>query len=187
MSKDLKWKRVQPRIKSLVEEAKEVLKKYKFPTSSAALMKYKKEPPDRLTLEAELVVHAEYYLQQAIKNNKADEAAIRMFNLCVAYLSMADLRDVPETEDWIKLGGDENEVLNRGLRAGLKNLLRNKENAIPSEKIYAMQARALQLRDENPDHQVQQIKENLTKEFGVSPSYIEKNIKIPKRHPKKKK
>jgi len=187
VSNPQEWKRVRPRIKNLVGEAKAILKEYKFPTSSAALMKYKKEPPDRLALEAELVVHAEYYLQQAIEQNKADAAAKRMFDLLSAYLSMADLRDVPETEDWMKLGRDENEVLNRGLRAGLKNLLRNKDKAIPSHVREAIQKRAYVLREEKPEAYIYTIQDLLADEYEVSKRYIIENIKISKKTSKKKK
>ena len=126
MSNHRNWERVESAIKALVEEAKEVLKKSKFPTSYAELMAFKKEPSDRLILEAELVVHAEYYLKKAIEHDMADEAALRMLSLLVAYLDMVDLREVPDSEEWKKLGSDENEVQIKGLRAGLKNLLGNK-------------------------------------------------------------
>jgi len=191
VSNHQKWKRIRPRIKSLLKEAIAVLKEYKFPTSSTKLMKFKKEPPDRLALEATLVVHAGYYLYQSIKSNRANEAAIRMFNLCVAYSNMVNLRYAPKSEEWMKLKiADENKALGEALQAGMKNLVKNKnrENAILPEKIKDIRARALQLRDENPDHQVQQIKDILVEEFGISPSSIEKMKKlIPKRSPKKKK
>jgi len=191
VSNGQKWKRVQPRIRSLVKEAKEILKKNKFPTSSAELMKSKKEPPDRLALEATLVVHAEHYLQQAIKNNQADEAAIRMLELCEAYINMTDLRYAPASEEWMKIRiANQNKALGEALHVGMKNLIENKnrENAITPEKIKKIKARALELRDEYPDLYKYQIKNILVKEFNVSLSYINKMKKlIPKRTSKKKK
>jgi len=189
VSKRREWKRVQPRIESLVKEAIAILKEYKFPTSSTQLMKFKKEPPDRLALEATLVVHAGYYLYQAIKNNKADKSALRMFDLLSAYLEMADLRDVPESAEWMKIGPVDNEVDIKARRAGYKNILRNKnkDNAISLETVNEIKARAIQLRNENPDLLIYQIINILVKEFNVSPSFIEKMKPVPKKHPKKKK
>jgi len=185
--KSQKWRRVELEIKKFVDEAKEILEEFNFPTSFEGLGEIDKKHHKRLTLEAELVVHAEYYLQQAIENNKADESAMRMLSLLVAYLRMKDLRDAPESKNWMKLGYDEDEVRFKALNAGLKNLLRNKEKIKLPDGKNAIRQRAIQLRNENPEFYNYQIKDILAKEFKVSKSLIEKIKKlIPKRTPKKK-
>ena len=189
MNSSRKWRRVESEIIGMVGQAEDILKAYGFPTSSPELMEFKKQPQKRLVLEAVLVIHGAYYLQQAIENNKADEAAMRMISLIVAYSRMTDLRDVPESEDWKKIGMVESEVYIKSYNAGLKNLLRNKtrENIITPEKILEIEKRAIELRKEDPDFLVYQIKAILAKGFNVSESTIQQMKVIPKRVKRKKK
>jgi hypothetical protein len=190
VSKHHNWRRVDSEIKTLIDEAKAILKSSNFPTSFTELQESKKKHHDRLTLEAELVVLAEYYLQQAVENNKADEAALRMLDLYVAYSRMTDLRDIPESAEWSKVVGDEREAYIKIYKAGFKNLSKNKnrENAITFDKQIAIRKRAIQLRNEKPDFCIYQIEDILAKEFNVSESTLQK-IKhlVPKRTSKKKK
>ena len=118
-----------------------------------------------------------------------------MFDLCVAYLRMTDLRDVPESAEWTNLIDKdlENEyaVYIKSYRAGFKNLLRNKNksNRITYETQTKLQTRAIELRNEDPNKLNKKIVKQLIEEFkgipGASQSNITKNIKIPKKIPKR--
>jgi hypothetical protein len=185
-----KWKRVESQIKTSIKEAKEILKESHFPTTHKDLEKKTKEHKDRLTLEAELIIHAEYYLRSAIENNKADEAAIRMLNVLVAYERMIAIRDFPDSEKWMKLGMNEYDVHIDSLKAGFKNLLGNKTkpNAVTEDSITKMKKYAEEIRVEHPFMPNKTIAYKLIEKFenmpGASYSYITKNKIIP---PKKRK
>ena len=189
MTESQRQYQVDSKICSAVDQAKGILKDSKFPTSSEKLIKSKKKHRESLTFEAEKVVHAAYYLHKAIEQNKADEAAMRMFHLLVAYIRMTDLRDVPESAEWMKIGMDENEVYIKSYNAGLKNLLRNKnkQNTITPEKKLAIEKSAIELRKEYPDLFVYQIKAMLADKYKVGKSTIQQMRVIPKRTKKNQK
>lgn len=182
-----KWKRVESQIKSLVKEAKDILKESHFPTTSKSLELNTKKHKYRVTLEAELLIHAEHCLKNAIENDNAEQAASRMLSLCVAYERMITLRDVPEFKEWYKLGLDEGEVHSKSLIAGFKNLLGNKTkpNRVTESIKISIQNRANELRKESPAKLKKTIIYQLIEEFagtpGASASYINKNIKIAKK------